>query len=232
MLTVHYRAPLALDWTLDDAGQRRPASRSFEETERRVEYLYTTRAAARVDRARAHRRRGRGARRRSRRSRRAARARSTTTSTPPVAIAASSELLDAGERARRGGSKRKKGTVARARSRRPRSARFGRSRTHLGLGGQDPDTVLLRIRARRADARGLAEADVEAEDPRSPRGARREGLRPRRRAPRRAGRDGHRAARQPGRNSVVHGLRGPDETRPRLLGGARVCQDERHGDEG
>jgi cysteinyl-tRNA synthetase len=42
MLTMHYRAPLNLDWTLDDQGQV-TAFPQFEEAERRLEYLYSTR---------------------------------------------------------------------------------------------------------------------------------------------------------------------------------------------
>ncbi|MEZ4288245.1 MAG: cysteine--tRNA ligase [Polyangiales bacterium] len=42
MMTVHYRAPLNLNWTLDDEGNV-IAFPQFEEAERRVEYLYNTR---------------------------------------------------------------------------------------------------------------------------------------------------------------------------------------------
>ena len=41
MMTVHYRAPLNLDWTLDDAGNV-TGFPQFEEAERRVAYLYKT----------------------------------------------------------------------------------------------------------------------------------------------------------------------------------------------
>jgi cysteinyl-tRNA synthetase len=41
MMTVHYRAPLNLDWTLDDAGNV-SGFPQFEEAERRVAYLYKT----------------------------------------------------------------------------------------------------------------------------------------------------------------------------------------------
>ena len=42
MLTVHYRSPLNLDWTIDDAGQV-TGFPIVEEAERRIEYVYTTR---------------------------------------------------------------------------------------------------------------------------------------------------------------------------------------------
>ncbi len=41
MMTVHYRAPLNLDWTLDEAGNV-TGFPQFEEAERRVAYLYKT----------------------------------------------------------------------------------------------------------------------------------------------------------------------------------------------
>jgi len=41
MLTVHYRAPLTLDWDVDDSGQV-TGFPLFEEAERRVEYFYRT----------------------------------------------------------------------------------------------------------------------------------------------------------------------------------------------
>jgi cysteinyl-tRNA synthetase len=42
VMTVHYRAPLSLDWSLDAAGQVQGFPQ-IEEAERRVEYLYRTR---------------------------------------------------------------------------------------------------------------------------------------------------------------------------------------------
>jgi len=45
-LTVHYRAPLALDWSRDDAGAVVACSQ-LDDAERRVEYLYRTRARLR-----------------------------------------------------------------------------------------------------------------------------------------------------------------------------------------
>ena len=42
MMTVHFRAPLNLDWTIDDEGNV-TGFPQFEEAERRVEYLYATR---------------------------------------------------------------------------------------------------------------------------------------------------------------------------------------------
>ena len=41
MMTVHYRAPLNLDWTLDDEGNV-TGFPQFEEAERRLEYIYKT----------------------------------------------------------------------------------------------------------------------------------------------------------------------------------------------
>ena len=158
MLSVHYRSPLALDWTLDDQN-RVTGFPLFEETEKRVEYLYTTRQRlASIEPARIvaegeipeaiasfpkelH-------------------AALDDDLNTAAAIAASSGFLaqvnDLVEK-----SKRKKGTVAKG-AVDAAKAGFEASASHLGLGAHDPDTVLLRIRARRAKARGLAEADVEA----------------------------------------------------------------------
>lgn len=158
MLTVHYRSPLGFDWTLDEAGNV-IGFPLFEETERKVEYLYTTfeRLSA-IDPARI-----------------------VEDGTVPDAIekfpTALSAALDddlnfpisialAGEMLAQVNelvetTKRKKGTVSRAAVSCAKRA-LGALKTELGLGTQDPSTVLLRIRDRRAKQKGITQADVEA----------------------------------------------------------------------
>jgi len=159
MMTVHYRAPLNLDWTLDDAGNV-TGFPQFEEAERRLEYLYATRQrlAAIPDKRIVDR---------------------DDVPPPeiagfadalqkaldddlnmPIALAKTSELLKAvNELCDR--AKGKKGKVARAVVDLA-EAGFARLEESLGLGAQDASKVLQRIRDRRAAAAGVDGADVEA----------------------------------------------------------------------
>jgi len=158
MLTVHYRSPLNFDWTLDEAGHV-TGFPLFEETERKVEYLYTTHERlASIDPAR------------------------IVAEGPvpepiakfpaalsaaldddlnfPISIALAGEMLaQVNELVE--STKRKKGTAGRAAVDAAKAA-LGALSTELGLGAQDAATVLRRIRDRRAKARGVVEADVEA----------------------------------------------------------------------
>ena len=43
ILTVHYRAPLSIDWSTDPASGEIDGCPQLDEAERRVEYLYRTR---------------------------------------------------------------------------------------------------------------------------------------------------------------------------------------------
>lgn len=159
MLTVHYRAPLNLDWTLDDDGNV-TGFPQFEEAERRVEYLYTTR----------------------RRIAALPEARVVDGDVPgaptvpdlraglaevlhddlnmPAALAkvaeflkAANELCDA--------ALRKKGKAPRASIERIEAGYLALDE-FLALGGQDAGAVLTRIRDRRATARGVERDVVEA----------------------------------------------------------------------
>ena len=157
MLTVHYRSPLGFDWTLDEAGNV-IGFPLFEETERKVEYLYTTQerflaidplrivpdgivpeALTKFPRAIA--------------------AALDDDLNFPIAIALAGEMLaQVNELVEI--SKRKKGTVPRDSMTAARAALEALT-TELGLGAQDASTVLLRIRDRRAKAKGITQADVE-----------------------------------------------------------------------
>jgi len=158
MLTRHYRAPLNLDWTVDDEGNI-TGFPQFEEAERRVEYVYRT-----IERLEAI----------------AEKRQVEQGDTPseiagfvdafnealdddlnmPVALGKTSELLKAiNELAEK--AKGKKGKVPRAAvevARRGVQA-LGAS---LGIGTREPAVVLRGIRDRRASARGITAAEVEA----------------------------------------------------------------------
>jgi cysteinyl-tRNA synthetase len=155
--TVHYRAPLGVDWTVNAEGQVDGCAQ-LEEAERRVEYLYRTRArlaaipAARVgdadavDPALADVATRLGA------------ALDDDLNTP-VALAVAAEFLkQANELAE--SAKTKKGVVGRA-ALEAANRGFDALGRVLGLGGDDPTALLSRIRARRAARMGLREADVE-----------------------------------------------------------------------
>ncbi len=157
-MTVHYRAPLNLDFEVDDAGNV-TSFPQLEEAERRVEYLYETvrRLAALppkriVERPEAP---PEGIARFAT----TLRAALDDDLNMPQGLAAMAELLRAiNELAEK--AKGKKGKVARAVVDAAREA-LGVLGTELGLGLQDPDAVLLRIRDRRAAARGVSGDEVE-----------------------------------------------------------------------
>ncbi|KPK10970.1 MAG: hypothetical protein AMJ62_16575 [Myxococcales bacterium SG8_38] len=158
MMTVHYRAPLNLDWTLDEAGNV-TGFPQFEEAERRVAYLYKTKQrlaglpAERIV--------------------------ESETSVPPelggfsemlrealdddlnmpVALARLSDFLKAVNELC-DNAMRKKGKAART-AVELAEAGFHALKAELGLGAQDAEGVLLRIRDRRARARGLDNEAIE-----------------------------------------------------------------------
>jgi len=157
MLSVHYRSPLNLDWELDADGQvtKFPL---FEDAERRVEYVYTTRQRlAAIDPARIVA---------------TGEVHEALTGFPQAlkaaldddlntaaGIAESSEFLKQVNELVES-SKRKKGSVARA-AVDAATRGFEALAVELGLGAQSPDDVLGRIRARRAAALGVDGAKVE-----------------------------------------------------------------------
>ncbi len=160
MMTVHYRAPLNLDWTLDEEGNV-TGFPQFEEAERRVAYLYKTKERL-------------GALPESRIVDDEAtappelagfvnglRAALDDDLNMPVALAkladfskAVNELCDQ--------ATAKKGKASRA-SVEAAHRGFDALQAELGLGAQEPADVLLRIRDRRARARGLEAAWIEAQ---------------------------------------------------------------------
>jgi len=155
---VHYRAPLNLDWTLDDAGNV-TGFPQFEEAERRVAYLYKTKQRLEglppkrvVD--------------------------GDTPAPPeiagfagalrqsldddlnmPVALAKVADFLKAVnelcDQAMKKKGKAARGSVEQA------QAGFRALETELGLGAEPADVILLRIRDRRARERGLEAAAIE-----------------------------------------------------------------------
>ncbi|MEM1413328.1 MAG: cysteine--tRNA ligase [Myxococcota bacterium] len=158
-MTVHYRAPLNLDFDVDDEGKvtRFP---QLEEAERRVEYLYETkRRLAAIPPKRIVDRQepppegiaGFHA---------ALRQALDDDLNMPQALAAMAELLKATNELTEK-AKGKKGKVARGLVDAAHEA-FAALEAELGLGGEDASAVLLRIRDRRAAARGITAADVEA----------------------------------------------------------------------
>jgi cysteinyl-tRNA synthetase len=157
MLTVHYRSPLNFDVTLDDAGNILGFP-LFDESEKRLEYLYETRERlASIDPARV----------------------AETGPVPegiarftsdvgtaldddlnmPLALAALSELLKAVNELVEG-TRRKKGTAP-APAIQAAEAAFATLGTELGLGLAEPRTFLRALRDKRAKARGITDQDVE-----------------------------------------------------------------------
>ncbi len=160
VLTVGYRAPLNLEWTLDAAGQV-TGFPQIEECERRVEYIYNTAQRLRsIDPSRIDES-------------------APATIDPdlqgfasalssaldedlntPVALAATAAFLKAvNELVER--TKRKKGRVTRAEIDVAEQGLSTIGRV-LGLGNDDAVAFLHRVRARRLNATGLTEADIQA----------------------------------------------------------------------
>ena len=157
MLTVHYRSPLNLDWTLDDAGNV-TGFPLFEDAEKRVEYVYTTRQRlASIEPSRIVDE-GEIPEAIARFPEQLAAALDDDLNTA-VGLATASEMLKQVNELVEA-SKRKKGKVARGAVQAAERA-LAALDAELGIGGQDPDALLLRIRARRAASRGITEAQVE-----------------------------------------------------------------------
>ena len=158
MMTVHYRAPLNLDWTLDESGNV-TGFPQFEEAERRVAYLYKTKQRLEelppkrvVDQdhpsppeigAFAD----------------ALRESLDDDLNMPVALAKVADFLKAVNEMC-DSAMRKKGKAARSSVERAHAG-FRALEIELGLGGEAATVVLLRIRDRRAKARGLVGTTVE-----------------------------------------------------------------------
>jgi cysteinyl-tRNA synthetase len=155
--TVHYRAPLGLDWSTGADGQI-DACAQLEEAERRVEYVYRTRSRlAAIPKARI----GDSAALEpalSETAERLAAALDDDLNTP-VALAVSAEFLkQVNELAE--SAKTKKGAVGRA-AVEAAEAGFAVLARQLGLGADDSDALLGRIRARRAQRLGVSAQEIE-----------------------------------------------------------------------
>jgi cysteinyl-tRNA synthetase len=159
-MTVHYRAPLALDWTLDDAGHV-TGFPQFEEAERRVAYVYGTKhRLASIPEGRVVPREEKPAPEIAGFEKALARALDDDLNMP-VALAATSELLKAINELCDAAAA-KKGSVARSAVEAAHAA-LAVLDARLGLGGQDAVRVLGRIRDRRAEKAGVDGAWVEAQ---------------------------------------------------------------------
>jgi cysteinyl-tRNA synthetase len=158
MMTVHYRAPLNLDWTLDQAGNV-TGFPQFEEAERRVAYLYATKQ--RLDGLPSNRvvDDGTPAPDVIAIFREALRESLDDDLNMPVALAKLADFLKAINELCDQAMK-KKGTASR-RSMEHAEAGFRALQAELGLGAERAEAILGRIRDRRAKARGLEAAAIE-----------------------------------------------------------------------
>jgi cysteinyl-tRNA synthetase len=157
-MTVHYRSPLNLDWTVDETGQVQGFPQ-IEEAERRIEYLYQTRKRlftvpeSRIDQRRVDVPKG------------LTEFRSRLTDAleddlnMPAALAVTAEFLkQINELAEPTG--KKKSRISQSAFEAAQQG-FALLQRVLGLGTQNEVQLLERIRARRAKRRGIAQADVE-----------------------------------------------------------------------
>ncbi|MEM7434917.1 MAG: cysteine--tRNA ligase [Myxococcota bacterium] len=160
MMTVHYRAPLNLDWTLDEAGNV-TGFPQFEEAERRLGYLYKTKQRlfglpdkriVETDAEPPAEVAG---------FPNALKAALDDDLNMPIALAKLAEFLKSVNELC-DDALRKKGKATRA-SVDAAQAGFAALESELGLGTEAPDTILLRIRDRRASALGLDASTIEAQ---------------------------------------------------------------------
>ncbi|HMI92407.1 MAG TPA: DALR domain-containing protein, partial [Polyangiales bacterium] len=156
VLTVHYRAPLALEWGRDDAGAV-IACAQLDDAERRVEYLYRTRARLRsigperlVEGGEVPEAIGE--------LQAKLRAALDEDLNMPIALAVLADFLkhvnDLSERAK-GKSKISRDAYSAA------LAGFETIGAQLGLGEDDPVALLARVRARRSARLSVREEEIE-----------------------------------------------------------------------
>lgn len=158
VLTMHYRAPLNLDWNLDEAGQV-TGFPQIEEAEKRIEYLYGTKKRLQLLSEKKIKNQssnvGSGL---QHFESSVTQALDDDLNTPKCFAALSdflcacNETLDA--------AAGKKGTVNTADVQAMRRG-FDVLQIHTGFGSADPDLVLSNIRRRRANQRGLDETNIE-----------------------------------------------------------------------
>ncbi|MGD8861314.1 MAG: cysteine--tRNA ligase [Myxococcales bacterium] len=155
-LNVHYRAPLNLDWSVDDAGQV-TGFPQIEEAERRVEYVYNTRVrlAAIPDKRISDDDEVPGEL--SRFPQQLARALDDDLNMPQALAATADFLRHVNELAER--AKGKKGKVGRAALQAARDGLDTLGRV-LGLGNEAPEAFLERVRGRRAERLKLSAEEI------------------------------------------------------------------------
>jgi cysteinyl-tRNA synthetase len=158
MMTVHYRAPLNLDWTLDDAGNV-TGFPQFEEAERRLAYLYKTKQRLEglppkrvVDNDAPAPAEIAGFTEALRES-------LDDDLNMPVALAKLADFLKAVNELCDQAMK-KKGKAARSVVEQAQAG-FRALKAELGVGTEPADAILLRIRDRGAKARGLSASVIE-----------------------------------------------------------------------
>lgn len=157
VMTAHYRAPLNLDWTMDEGGGVKSFP-LFEEAEGRVEYLYgTLRRLRAIPEGRVVDRQVAGEPVIPDLRGDLARALDDDLALP-AALARVSELLKAANELCDFAA-RKKGKVSASAVAHAEKG-FAAMSEILGLGAQDPEAFLTRIRDRRARALGLEPAEV------------------------------------------------------------------------
>ncbi len=159
MLTAHYRAPLALDWDVDEQG-RVTGFPQLEEAERRVEYLYATRERLEeIPAARIVARDEEVPEEIATFGRRLTEALDADLNFPGALAATAAMAKAVNELCDR--ARGRKGRVG-ARSIEAARTAFERLGTVLGLcAASNPRALLERIRDRRARMRGLDPAEVE-----------------------------------------------------------------------
>ncbi|MEM7603913.1 MAG: cysteine--tRNA ligase [Myxococcota bacterium] len=159
-LTVHYRSPLNLDWTLDDAGNV-TGFPQIEDAESRLEYLYKTKQ--RLSDLPESRIKDAAAPPSDALLQAPERIRDSLNddlNTPKVLavmaefLAAVNELCDSALKKK---GKAHPDAVAAA------TKGFEALEAHIGIGGQDAGAVLTRLRDRRAAERGLEGSKIEAQ---------------------------------------------------------------------
>ncbi len=157
-MTSHYRAPLNLDWTVDDAGNI-TGFPQFEEAERRVEYLYNAKKRlAQIPAKRIVEKDEPVPEELASFAEKLAAALDEDLNFPAALAEVNAFLKAVNELTEK--AKGKKGKVAKSWVEAAKGG-FARLELELGLGQKDADEVLLGIRDRRASAKGIDASAVE-----------------------------------------------------------------------
>lgn len=160
MMTVHYRAPLNLDWTLDEAGNV-TGFPQFEEAERRIEYLYKTKLRLAAVPPKRIVQRDEAPPATFAEFAETLHGALADDLNMPIALAKLAELLKlVNELCDR--AKGKKGKIS-AEVYNLANAAFAAIETELGLGADDASAIVERIRDRRAAAKGITNEWVQSQ---------------------------------------------------------------------